>query len=343
MDRRRAGWALAALVVAGVAAAATQGPPAYVYTGAAPSGACTGTRVWIDALGSGTYYCNAGTWAPITLGNASTATALATNPTDCGAGTKATAIDASGNLTCSAVAVADLSATGTPSSATYLRGDGTWSAPPGGSGGGNFVAVDVDFGATGSEMASVTVVGQAWVTATSRIACSPTMHLTTSREEGAEDAVVERLTVAVHSRVAGTGFTVTASPDEAPALGVYQFACTGGDGGSAGVLTAWVSSTSATGLCSTSSGNCTATSLSRTCSATGGSGTYTYAWAHVAGSSATAVNPSSASTTFQRNAAAGADPGTDYTGTMRCTVTDTGTGGTATAEVVYTSTHVIVI
>ena len=118
MDRRRAGWAVAAVLAAGVAAAATQGPPAYVYTGAAPSGACTGTRVWIDALGSGTYYCNAGTWAPITLGNASTATALATNPTDCGAGTKATAIDASGNLTCSAVAVADLSATGTPSSAT---------------------------------------------------------------------------------------------------------------------------------------------------------------------------------------------------------------------------------
>lgn len=44
------------------------------------------------------------------IGNASTATALAANPTDCGAGTKATAIDASGNLTCSAVSLsADVS------------------------------------------------------------------------------------------------------------------------------------------------------------------------------------------------------------------------------------------
>lgn len=48
---------------------------------------------------------------PLT-GNASTATALAANPTDCGAGTKATAIDANGNLTCSAVSLtADVSGT----------------------------------------------------------------------------------------------------------------------------------------------------------------------------------------------------------------------------------------
>lgn len=47
-----------------------------------------------------------------TTGNAATATALAANPSDCGAGTKATAIDASGNLTCSAVSLtADVSGT----------------------------------------------------------------------------------------------------------------------------------------------------------------------------------------------------------------------------------------
>lgn len=40
-----------------------------------------------------------------TTGNAATSTALAANPTDCGAGTKAISIDASGNLTCSAVAL----------------------------------------------------------------------------------------------------------------------------------------------------------------------------------------------------------------------------------------------
>ena len=273
--------------------------------------------------------------------NASTATALAANPTDCGAGTKATGIDASGNLTCSAVAVADLSTTGTPSSSTYLRGDGTWSAPPGGTGGGNFVAVDVDFGATGSDMASVTVVGQAWVTATSRIVCAPTMHLTASRADGAEDAIAERLAVAVHSRVAGVGFTLTASPDESPAVGVYQFACTGGDGGTGGVLSAFVSSTSATGYCSNTSGSCSATTASRTCSATGGSGSYTYSWASASGTAATATSPSSASTTFSRSAAVGAAPGTVYTGVMRCTVNDGTT--TATADVTVSTTHELVI
>lgn len=38
-----------------------------------------------------------------TLDNVATATSLAANPTDCGAGTKAISIDSSGNLTCSAV------------------------------------------------------------------------------------------------------------------------------------------------------------------------------------------------------------------------------------------------
>lgn len=45
-------------------------------------------------------------------GNASTATALAANPADCGAGTKATTIAANGDLTCSAVSLtADVSGT----------------------------------------------------------------------------------------------------------------------------------------------------------------------------------------------------------------------------------------
>lgn len=52
----------------------------------------------------------AGTITAALTGNASTSTALAANPTDCGAGTKATAIDASGNLTCSAASLtADVS------------------------------------------------------------------------------------------------------------------------------------------------------------------------------------------------------------------------------------------
>lgn len=42
----------------------------------------------------------------------------------------------------SAVAVAEITATGTPSSTTYLRGDGAWSTPSGGGGGGDLLAAN---------------------------------------------------------------------------------------------------------------------------------------------------------------------------------------------------------
>jgi hypothetical protein len=42
----------------------------------------------------------------------------------------------------SPVPVADIDATGTPSSSTYLRGDGTWETPSGGGGGGGGVEAD---------------------------------------------------------------------------------------------------------------------------------------------------------------------------------------------------------
>jgi hypothetical protein len=60
--------------------------------------------------GSGNF--SAGTITAALSGNATTSTSLAANPTDCGAGTKATAIDAQGNLTCTAVSLtADVSGT----------------------------------------------------------------------------------------------------------------------------------------------------------------------------------------------------------------------------------------
>lgn len=55
-------------------------------------------------------------------GNAATATALAANPADCAAGQYASAIAASGDLTCAAVAYADVS--GTPSLSGYVAGAG---------------------------------------------------------------------------------------------------------------------------------------------------------------------------------------------------------------------------
>lgn len=101
-------------------------------------------------------------------------------------------------------------------SSNFLRADGTWTAPPGGSGG-NYVAATVDFGA-GSDSATVSVTGQAWVTASSVIACQPTLFATTDRDDGADDAFLEGLRCFPTARVAGTGFDVTCWTDGDPGL-----------------------------------------------------------------------------------------------------------------------------
>lgn len=72
-------------------------------TGMLPNANTTATNAnTVSAIvardGSGNF--SAGTITAALTGNASTATALASNPTDCGGGQFATAIDASGNLTC---------------------------------------------------------------------------------------------------------------------------------------------------------------------------------------------------------------------------------------------------
>lgn len=76
----------------------------------------TNTAFTIDTSNNITAGTASSTWTGALVGNASTATtattagALTNNPSDCSAGQKATAIDASGNLTCSAVSLtADVS------------------------------------------------------------------------------------------------------------------------------------------------------------------------------------------------------------------------------------------
>lgn len=116
--------------------------------------------------------------------------------------------------------------TGAGVTCSVAAGTATFNVTAGG--GVNVVEVEVDFGATESDdVASTVVTGQAWVSAGSKIVCAPTMLATSSRDEGAEDAVVEGLVVAVHSRVAGTGFTVTAAATHGT-TGIYKIHCTGG-------------------------------------------------------------------------------------------------------------------
>jgi hypothetical protein len=110
----------------------------------------------------------------------------------------------------------------------FLREDATWATPPGGGGGGgNFVSVTIDFG-TGNTNASAVITGQSWVTSSSVVVCAPTLLATASREEGAEDAILEGLTAAVHTHVAGTGFTLAVGVAHGRAYGQYQFHCSGG-------------------------------------------------------------------------------------------------------------------
>jgi len=100
---------------------------------------------------------------------------------------------------------------------------------------------------------------------------------------------------------------------------------------------------SGVGNTSVQNGNVAATTNSTTVSAVGGSGSYTYAWAFVAGSGTSAVanSPSARTTNFTRTSAAGnsSTPDKNYTGSFRCTVTDTAGGRTATVDVVVNTMH----
>jgi hypothetical protein len=97
----------------------------------------------------------------------------------------------------------------------------------GGGGSANTVSVTIDFGASGASHVKTVVTGQAWVTSSSVVVCSPTGFATADRPDGAEDAAIEGLTVSVSERVAGTGFTLNTALRCYKALGKYLIHCTG--------------------------------------------------------------------------------------------------------------------
>lgn len=120
-----------------------------------------------------------------------------------------------------------LNCTGAGVSCSVSGGVATLTSSGGGAGSANVVEVEVDFGSGGDTSTSTVVTGQAWVGATSVIVCAPTLLATADRAEGAEDAIIEGLTVAVHSRVAATGFTVAAGLQQGKAYGKFKVHCTG--------------------------------------------------------------------------------------------------------------------
>lgn len=92
----------------------------------------------------------------------------------------------------------------------------------GGAGGGNAVAVSVNFGAAFTDSATTVVTGQAWVQADSKIVGQV---LTPSGTDPDELRLLD-MRVVISDIVAGDGFTVTVYC-EAEAKGTYTVACIG--------------------------------------------------------------------------------------------------------------------
>lgn len=94
----------------------------------------------------------------------------------------------------------------------------------GGAGSANGVVVSINLGAVGGLIYTVTVVGQAWVTATSAIACSP--FGTTADGLTVETVMAAGIQAVTSAYVVGTGFNLSVySPHGA--TGIYRFGCTG--------------------------------------------------------------------------------------------------------------------
>jgi hypothetical protein len=99
----------------------------------------------------------------------------------------------------------------------FLRADGTWS-PPGGGGGGNAVTASVDFGASFTDKATVTVA-EAWVTATTNIVA----HVLPSAD--VDELYLLDIRPVVSNRTAGTfDLTLYSEPE---ARGTYEVMCIG--------------------------------------------------------------------------------------------------------------------
>lgn len=94
----------------------------------------------------------------------------------------------------------------------------------GGAGSANVVEVSIALGTSMGLVFTATVTGQAWVSASSIIVCSP--FATSADGQTVETYFAAHFDVTASNRVAGTGFDLTvASPYGA--TGIFRFHCTG--------------------------------------------------------------------------------------------------------------------
>jgi hypothetical protein len=94
----------------------------------------------------------------------------------------------------------------------------------GGAGSSNGVVVSINLGTGGGLIYTVTVTGQAWVTATSAIACTP--FGTTADGLTPETVMASGVQAVTSAYVVGTGFNLSVYTPHG-ATGTYRFGCTG--------------------------------------------------------------------------------------------------------------------
>jgi hypothetical protein len=101
---------------------------------------------------------------------------------------------------------------------------GTLNVTGGGAGSANVVVVSISLGTGKGLVYTTTVIGQAWVTATSAIACSP--FGTTADGLTPETVMASGVQAVTSAYVVGTGFNLSVYNPHG-ASGTYRFGCTG--------------------------------------------------------------------------------------------------------------------
>ena len=91
----------------------------------------------------------------------------------------------------------------------------------------------------------------------------------------------------------------------------------------------------------TKGASCTAITGSVAVTIEGGTGPFTYDWKSFSGTSAFTLTPTAATLSFRRTAVAPTKlaSANTYSGVMRCTITDAGTGEVKTVDVVVVTEH----